>query len=107
MIKLFEVISVNTIYFRFGQTWASLTGTDPIVAFFRGRREYSGTDTETGACSLKTASLQLTHLMDWRSLETEKEYTQETIDAKTPSSLVDILEDSNESLHHVSVSQRS
>jgi hypothetical protein len=32
MIKLFEVISVNTIYFRFGQTWASLTGTDAIAA---------------------------------------------------------------------------
>jgi hypothetical protein len=40
MIKLFEVISVNTIYFVFDQTWASLTDTDPIVAFFHGPREY-------------------------------------------------------------------
>jgi hypothetical protein len=40
MIKLFEVISVNIIYFVFSQTWASLTDTDLIVAFFRGRREY-------------------------------------------------------------------
>jgi hypothetical protein len=29
MIKLFEVISVNTIYFGFDQIWASLIGTDP------------------------------------------------------------------------------
>jgi hypothetical protein len=59
MIKLFEVISVNIIYFR-----ASLTGTDPIVAFFRGRREYGSsaaphphrhTPHLTAACSLLTS----------------------------------------------------
>jgi hypothetical protein len=36
MIKLFEIISVNAIYFRFGQTWASLTGTGHIVASLVG-----------------------------------------------------------------------
>jgi hypothetical protein len=40
MIKLFEVMSVNTIYCKLGQTWANLSGTDPEIAFFRGRGEY-------------------------------------------------------------------
>ena len=33
-------MSDNTIYYKFGQTWNGLIGTDPIVAFFCGQREY-------------------------------------------------------------------
>ena len=33
-------ITVNTNHYKLGQTLANLTGTNPMVAFFLGRREY-------------------------------------------------------------------
>ena len=47
-MNLFEDINANTIYYQFGQSWAQLTGTDAIITFFCGRREY------TDLCSSKT-----------------------------------------------------
>ena len=44
MINLLRDINTNTIYYKIGQTWAYLTGMDPIIAFFYGRREYTNTD---------------------------------------------------------------
>jgi hypothetical protein len=40
IINLFRDINVNTIYYKFDQTWVSLTGTHPIIASFGGRREH-------------------------------------------------------------------
>ena len=40
IINLFGDINVNNIFYRLSQIWASLTGMDPIIAFFCGRREY-------------------------------------------------------------------
>ena len=36
---MFGDISTNIIFYKFGQSWASLTGTFPIIIFFSGRRE--------------------------------------------------------------------
>jgi len=34
IINLFGNISINIIYYKFGQTWTSLTGTNPILHYF-------------------------------------------------------------------------
>jgi hypothetical protein len=40
IINLFGDVNANVIFYKLGQTWASLTGTLSIIAFFSGRREY-------------------------------------------------------------------
>jgi hypothetical protein len=39
-MDLFGDIYANTIYYKLGQSWASLTSTDSTVAFFREQSEY-------------------------------------------------------------------
>ena len=39
IINFFEDININIIYYKLSQTWTSLTGTLPIIAFFWEQRE--------------------------------------------------------------------
>ena len=48
MINLLRDINTNTIYYKIGQTWAYLTGMDPIIIFFYGRMKYTNTDDKHG-----------------------------------------------------------
>jgi hypothetical protein len=39
-INLFRDINANTIYYKLGQTWTQLTGTDTTIALFYRQKEY-------------------------------------------------------------------
>jgi len=41
VIDFGRYINVNINHYRHGQTLTNLTGTNPIIAFFLGRREYA------------------------------------------------------------------